>query len=97
MQHTQRQNFIIQRLLYCVKLILNYFEKNTNIVLEQMKYQVEMKDIVMIETEKETIQGIGQLQFELELSQEWNGQTGIGHVTEATQMMTRPALGKAYM
>ena len=56
-----------------------------------------MKNILMIETAQETVKDIAQLQSELEIPQEWSGQTGINHVTEARQMMTRPALGKAHM
>ena len=71
--------------------------KNQTHSCRKMKYQKEMKDIFIIETEQERIQDIAQLQSELEIPQDWNGQTGLSHVTEARQMMTRPALGKAHM
>lgn len=51
----------------------------------------------MIETEQKSFQDIAQLQTELEVPQEWHGQTGLGHITQARQMMTRQAIGKAHM
>ena len=52
---------------------------------------------MMIETEQNTIQDIAQLQAELHIPQKQNGQTSLGHITEAIQLMTRRAIGKAHM